>query len=87
MTPRPDPSQRSGATSLTVDQARAKIVHDELVARPELAQTRDDIPALPRVAGWEPHIVGRAIDELVARGAITEAADGRLVVHPWTAGR
>lgn len=72
------------STSLSVREVRAKMLHDELRARPELVERATDIDQLPRFAGWRRDIRCAAIDDCVARGAIAEAADGRLVVKPWT---
>lgn len=68
------------STSLDVPTMRAKIAHDALLAAPEIDRV-EDIPRLfPR---WRPEILDEAIDELVARGAITETPDGHLCVHKW----
>lgn len=75
------------STSLTVSETRAKFVWDEVRAHPELILTVEDIPSLPRFAGWVPTYLQAAIDVLVARGSIVEAADGRLCVKPWEVDR
>lgn len=83
MTPR-DLQQRSQAgsrSSLSVREVRAGMVYDELRANPELFEIADDIAGLPRLSNWSPPILEAAIDDLVADGRITEAADGRLVVR------
>lgn len=73
----------SPASSLSVGECRAKLVLDEIAAHPELVLVVGDIAGLPRFAGWEPVILNDAVDRLVARGSITEAADGRLCVVGW----
>lgn len=75
------------STKLTVPEVYAKALHDELRAHPELVEYVADIDRLPRFAGWRRSIRCAALDDCVARGAIVEAADGRLVVHPWEAKR
>jgi len=78
------PSDRSGATSLSVGEARARIVHAACL---ELADTLDrleDIACLPRLAGWAPAILGAAIDRLVADGLLEDGPRGALIVRPRT---
>lgn len=68
------------STRLDVTTCRAQIVHDALLATPEVERVEDISRLFPR---WRPDILGAAIDVLVSTGRITEAADGRLCVHPW----
>lgn len=76
-------SARSGrSTELTIRDARAAIVHDELLRHPEHYLTTDDVPHMPRLTRWNVAIVVAAIADLVADGLLTEAADGRLCVRP-----
>lgn len=60
----------------------AATLHAAALARPELVEYAEDLTRLPDVAIWAPAAVAAAIDDLVADGRITEAADGRLCVHP-----
>jgi len=60
----------------------ARIVLRQIRAHPEQIETVEDIPRLHALAPLQPWILDDAIDHLVAVGAITEAADGRLCVHP-----
>lgn len=71
------------STSLTVNAARAKIVHDEIAAHREQLERVEDARSLQRFAGWEPRILAAAVAELVARGAIAEDTSGRLIVRGW----
>ncbi len=74
-------------TRLGVTDVRARIVLDAIRADPQLVATVADIAHLPRLAGWREDVLGQALDVLIARAVLTEAADGRLVVHPhrWAA--
>jgi hypothetical protein len=67
--------------SISVREMRAHIVHDALLAHPELVERVEDIARLPRLAGWTDAILGDAVDRLVAEGAIAESPDGRLRVR------
>lgn len=60
----------------------ARIVLRQIRAHPEAVETVDDIQHLPALAPLLPWLLNEAIDQLVAVGAITEAADGRLCVRP-----
>ncbi|MEJ7894675.1 MAG: hypothetical protein WKF94_18740 [Solirubrobacteraceae bacterium] len=75
------------SASLTVRQVRAKILLDEIRANPERVDHVEDVALLPRLTGWAPAILQDALDELVDRGSLVEAADGRLCVIGWRAGR
>lgn len=71
------------STRIDVPTLRAKIVHDALIAHPEI-RYREEIKSL--FPGWTEEILGQAEDVLVARGregGITEAADGVLCIHRW----
>jgi hypothetical protein len=68
--------------SRSVREMRADIVLGEILAHPELVERVEDIVRLPRIASWAPACRDAAVDDLVAAGAITEAADGRLCARP-----
>ncbi|WP_187368947.1 hypothetical protein [Baekduia soli] len=40
------------------------------------------VASLPRVQGWDPETLARAVDDLVACGALTDDAIGVLCVDP-----
>lgn len=69
-------------TSIAVRDIRARIVLDDLRAHPDRVERAEDIARLPRLAGWAPSVLSVGIADLVALGVLTEAADGRLCVHP-----
>lgn len=71
------------STSLSVTECRAVMLLEAAIARPDLVERIEDLATLPALAGWKPSIRDHAIDVLIARGNLTEAADGRLTVRPW----
>jgi len=70
------------ATSVTLREMRARLLHEALLAHPELVERVEDIARLPRVSRWTPLARDVAIADLAGEGLITEAADGRLCVRP-----
>jgi hypothetical protein len=66
---------------LSVGDARAAIVREQLGAHPELERVKE-IGGLPRLATWAPTILGDGIERLVADETTSEAADGRVCVRP-----
>lgn len=79
-TERTAPSSRGDGISMSVAEVRAKALLDAIRACPEIA-TLDDVHH--RVTGWSDEALGAAIDELVARGALVESCDGRLIALAW----
>jgi hypothetical protein len=74
-------SARGGRrTSLTVRQARAELVHRELLAHP-VARV-EHIGELARFARWDRRYLDAAVDDLIDAGVWTEEADGKLRVNP-----
>lgn len=71
------------STRVTLRDARAIVLYEEIKARPELVDVIDDVVKLPRCGKWPPRAIALAVDDLVAEGVLTEAADGRLCVLPW----
>lgn len=71
------------ATSITVHECRAMLIHEQLTSHPEV-RTIEEARGLPRFAGWVPTYFLSAIDVLIARGALAETADGVLELHPWS---
>ncbi len=61
---------------------RADALHALLLTPRGTVEAIEEIPSLPDLSGWTRGMVDRAIDALVAEGAIEESAAGRLIVRP-----
>ncbi|HEY4096378.1 MAG TPA: hypothetical protein VGM33_12740 [Baekduia sp.] len=73
-------ANRHGRRSLSVGDVRAQMLHEELLRLPDLECTAD-IAAVPHLSRWPAPWLADALDRLVADGLVTEACDGRLVIH------
>lgn len=78
------PSDQTGATSryaLTVDEARAQLVHGAILEHRERVAVIEDVARLPTLTGWTSAIRDAAIAQLVADGQLAESASGKLIVQ------
>ncbi len=75
------PTDPARPTQLTVREARAQIVHSELLKHPELCERLEDIAKMPQIAGWSPAVRDAAVCDLVLEGLLTDDCRGTLVVR------
>lgn len=67
-------------TRLSIRDARAAIVHGELLEQLDRFLTTQDVRRLPRFSRWPGEVLGMALCDLACMGLIEEDAHGRLIV-------